>query len=113
MQFGKTYTREFFKDNRLIVFEKLTRACFFPNYTRNHTITYTGTYINKAFAVINQKGTFAPLVPPAKGQEGQFRRPCLMHTLKTKCTHTKLLAFDTFLSWQTNLIFMSIVLPVK
>ncbi len=32
MQFEKTYTREFFKDfNRLfsIVFEKLTRACFF------------------------------------------------------------------------------------
>ena len=24
-----------------IVFEKLTRACFFPNCTRNHTITYT------------------------------------------------------------------------
>ena len=23
------------------VFEKLTRACFFPNCTRNHAITYT------------------------------------------------------------------------
>ncbi len=29
MQFEKTYTREFFKDFKLIVFEKLTSACFF------------------------------------------------------------------------------------
>ena len=54
MQFGKTYTREFFKDFKLhsvlrtraisIVFEKLTRASFFPNCTRNHTIiTYTNS----------------------------------------------------------------------
>ncbi len=41
-----------------IIFEKLTRACFCPNCTRNHTITYTrNTCMQQPLALIGIQGT--------------------------------------------------------
>jgi hypothetical protein len=53
VQFGKANTRGFFKDFNLIVFEKLTRACFPTLHSKPYTIVtlvykmYPGTGIDQ------------------------------------------------------------------